>query len=50
MEFIKNPFTLTLQSICLDISVINNALEMMGLVKNGTAKVAWAKPFPDMSE
>ena len=50
MDFMKNPFAMTLQGICLELSVINNALKMMGLVQDGVAKVAWAKPFPEMSK
>ena len=50
MEFIKNPFSLSLQEICLDVAQINNALEHLGMVKNAKAKISWAKPFPEMSK
>ena len=50
MEFIKNPFAMSLQELCLDVAQINNALEHLGLVQKGKAQVSWAKPFPDMSK
>ena len=50
MEFIKNPFAMSLQEICLDVAQINNALEHLGMVRNGKSQIIWAKPFPDMSK